>query len=295
MQYTNKYLSCELKFLEVAILDEDDLRHLSKYQNETNVIISITDLQFLTYFTQIERLIITSGKAPYNASLILELQQNLRELKLDYDETEPFTDWCIDISKLNNLEYLFSRSSYNFRGVANSKSLKTLIVHNWYSKDLSQLKDSSIDSLSIGCGNLKNLCGIEDVPLSVLSLSNLRNLTDITCIEKMPLKILEIDNCNNISCIQNISSPTLEYLMVYGKIRVQNALFIKNYSRIKRVMFDIMIEDGDLSVLDSLESAILLTDRRHFNRQNSQLPKASYKYIISSIPQWRYLYSNRKI
>lgn len=295
MRYIKKYLSCEQDFLEVDIFDNDDLCQLSQYQNETNIIISMSNLHHLYAFTRVERLIITSGDAPDNLSQIIESQSNLRELKLDYDESEPFTKWCVDISRLNNLEYLFSRSSYNFRGIEGSKSLKTLIVHRWYNKDLSQLTGSSIDSLSIGCGNLNTLAGIEDVCLQVLSLSNLRNLTDVTSITGLPLKILELDNCNNISCFENISSPTLEYLMLYGKIRVQDVSFVKNYNAIKRVMLDIVIEDGDLSILDSLESAILLTDRRNFNRKNSQLPKASCKYTLPSIPNWRYIYSSRNI
>lgn len=214
MQYTNKYLSCELKFLDVVISDKDDARQLAQHQNETNVIISMTDLKYLSWFTQIERLIITAGEAPDDASLILKSIKNLRELKLDYDETEPFTKWCIDISVFNNLEYLFSRSSYNFRGAEKSKSLKTLIVHNWYSADLLQLKNSCIDTLRINCGKLTNLNGIENVPLLILSLSNLRGLTNIKNVEKLPLKILEIDNCNNILNLQSVSSTTLEYLMV---------------------------------------------------------------------------------
>ena len=295
MQYVKRYLGCEQDFLEVSVVDDEDTINLVQYQNEKNIIISIGNLQNLSVFTHVERLIITSGEAPENVSAFLETLRNLRELKLDYDETDSFTRWCVDISRLYNLELLVSRSSNNFSGVSNSKSLKTLVVNNWYDKDLSKLKGSSIDTLSIGGGKLRSLCGIEESSLAILSLSNLRNLKDVTCIEKIPLKILELDNCNNISCLDTITSHTLEYLMVYGKNQVPNSAFIKQYSHLKRAMLDIIIEDGDLSILDSLESAILLTDRRHYNRKNLQLPKSTHKYIISSIPAWRYIYLNRNI
>lgn len=295
MRYTKGYLGCEQDFLEVTVFDNEDIEELNQYKDEKNVIISMSDLQYLSGFPHIERLIITSGKAPGNVSGILETKCDLRELKLDYEETEPFTDWCIDISKLYSLELLFSRSSSNFKGVSNSRSLKTLVVNNWYSDDLSQLKGSAIDTLSIGCGKLRFLTGIEKVPLVILSLSNLRYLTDISCVENIPLRILELDTCNQIKEIESILPPTLEYLMVYGKNRFRSGTFIKNYPKLKRVMLDVLIEDGDLSAFEKLESAVLLVDRRGYNRKNSQLPKSKYQYLIPSVPAWRYIYSRRNI
>ena len=107
--------------------------------------------------------------------------------------------------------------------------------------------------------------------------------------------MLELDHCNQINSLEELSSNTLEYLMIYGKNRVRSANFILNFKNLKRVMFDILIEDGDLSDLDNLEHAVILTDKRHFNRTNSQLPKATQKYIIENIPQWRYIYSDRML
>lgn len=295
MRYIKQYISCEEVFLEVTVLDDDDISNLSQYQEEKNIMISLSDLQYLSNFFQVERLIITSGEAPKNFSEFLEMQKNLKELKLDFDETEPFTKWCVDVSKLSNLEYLFSRSSYNFKGISNSKSLKTLVVNKWYNENLIQLKHSSIDTLSIGNGVLRSLSGIEDMPLKILSLSNLSKLTDISIVQNLPLQILELDNCNHIACLEDISSDTLEYLMIYGKNKIYSGSFIKKFKQIKRIILGVVIEDGDLSVFDTLDSAILLTNCRHYNRNNSQLPKSACQYSIFSIPQWRYIYSNRHI
>lgn len=296
MRYVDKYLGdTTYSFLEVTIYDSQDIQSLSNYKNEKNILISAEYLNYLPYFTKTERLIITSGEMPDNSYDILKTQQELRALKIDYDETDPSTLWCINISAFPKLEYLFSRSSYNFCGIASSKSLRTLIVQKWYDENLLSLKNSFVDSLCIYGGKLKTLEGIDDSPINILSLSNLRNLKSISQIEKLPLKMLELDHCNQINSLEELSSNTLEYLMIYGKNRVRSANFILNFKNLKRVMFDILIEDGDLSDLDNLEHAVILTDKRHFNRTNSQLPKATQKYIIENIPQWRYIYSDRML
>lgn len=295
MEYVKRYLTAEYDFLHVAIYDEEDEQSLILYTDEKNVIIGINDLPYLSRFKAIERLIITSGEAPANASDILRTLHTLRELKLEYEETEPNTPWCLDISVCPRLAYLFSRSSYNFKRVSDSQSLKTLVVLNWYDEDLSRLKHASIDSFSICSGKLKTLKGIEDVPLVILSLSNLRNLTDISCVEKLPLKILEIENCNRVASLEEMSSDTIEYLMIYGKNKMTSGWFIQRFKQLKRVMLDIAIEDGDLSAFDGLEKAVILTDRKHFNRTNAQLPKSECPYRIETIPTWRYIYSSRYI
>ncbi|MGM9681214.1 MAG: hypothetical protein ACI3XR_06885 [Eubacteriales bacterium] len=295
MRYINKYLDGEHKFLEVTVYDREDVQSLPQYWNEKNVITSVNNLQYLADFKQIERLILTSGETPNNVLEIIKTQQCLRALKIDYEETALSTSLCIDVSGFPSLEYLFSRSSFNFTGVSDSKTLRTLIVQSWYSDDLSKLSHSQIDSLSICCGRLKTLKGIENVPLQILSLANLRGLSDISYVEKLPLKILELVNCNKVTSFENLSSDTLEYLMIYGRNKVRSGSFIKKYKRLKRVMLDIIIEDGDLSVFDNLEKATILTDRRHYNRKNSQLPKNENQYVIDSIPMWRYIYSGRLI
>ena len=220
---------------------------------------------------------------------------SLKALKIDYEEVQPSTDWCIDISVFPKLEYLFSRSSYNFCGIFLSESLKTLKVMKWYEKDLKRLRGASIDSLCICGGMLQSLVGIEDLPIQILSLSNLRNLKDISSAKTIPLKILELESCNQISSFESFSSKTLEYLMVSGKNKVQSGSFISNFKRLKRVILDIIIEDGDLSFFDNLEHAVILTNKRAFNRTNSKLPKSEKSYIIKTIPEWRYIYSDRSI
>lgn len=296
MQYIKRWIAdSEYTFLEVTIYDAQDVAELSKYTSAKNVIVSLDNINFLKHFNQIEKLIITSGQPSNSMYDVLSKMTSLTALKIDYEEVRPSTDWCIDISVFPKLEYLFSRSSYNFCGISMSESLKTLKVMKWYEKDLKQLKGASIDSLCICSGRLQSLVGIEELPIQILSLSNLRNLKDISSAETIPLKILELENCNQISLFGSFSSKTLEYLMVYGKNKVQSGNFISKFECLKRVMLDIIIEDGDLSFFDNLEHAVILTNKRAFNRTNSKLPKSKKRYTIETIPEWRYIFYNRNI
>ena len=295
MRYVDRYLSSEYSFLEVTVYDDEDVALLLEYQNEKNILISLEFIQYLSYFPNAERLILTSGNVTKKSHEVFKTLKYLKELKLDYDEDEPSTPWCIDISVFPRLEYLFSRSSYNFCGISKSKSLKTLKVVKWHEKDLKQLKEGTLDSLCICGGKLQTLSGIGESSIQALSLSNLKNLKDISHIENIPLKILELDSCNQIPSLEEFSSSSLEYLMVYGKNRVQSGSFILNFKNIKRLMLDIIIEDGDLSFFDNLEHVVILTDKRFFNRTNSNLPKSTSKYTIKTIPNWRYIFSDRNL
>ena len=296
MQYVKKWIAdSEYIFLEVIIYDEQDIEELSNYTSEKNVIISLDNIKFLKSFNQIEKLIITSGQPSYDMDSVFRDMTYLRSLKIDYEEVDPSTNWCIDISVFPRLEYLFSRSSYNFCGVSDSKTLKTLIVMKWYQNDLLSLKNSSLDSLCIYGGRLKCLKGIEDTAIKILSLSNLRGLYDISWAKQLPLKILEIENCNKIIDFEEFYSEDLEYLMIYGKNQISSGNFILKYKNLKRILLDVMIIDGDLNSFDNLEHAVILTDKKHFNRKNKELPKSLTKYEIENIPDWRYIYSNRNI
>ncbi|MBQ7106791.1 MAG: hypothetical protein IJN93_04670 [Clostridia bacterium] len=296
MQYVKKWIAdSEYTFLEIAIHDLQDIEDISNYTHVKNVIVNLENIKFLESFKEIEKLIITSGMPFENMHDVLGKMTALKMLKIDYEETLANTDWCINISVFPKLEYLCARSSYNFCGISSSKSLKTLEVMKWYERDLIRLKKTSIDSLRIFSGKLQTLNGIENSSVQILSLSNLRFLTDISSAEGIPLKILELENCNQIPSLETFSSDTLEYLMVYGKNKVSNTNFISKLKSLKRIMFDIEIENGDLSPLDNLEHSVILTDKRKYNRINSKLPKSKERYAIKTIPEWRYIYSNRNI
>lgn len=288
MRYLDQYINnSPYSFLEVTVYDNDDIEALSRYRYEKNVMMDLCYLKYLPYFNCIERLILKSGEIPINPHTFFRGMSALKSLKLDYEETEADTQYCIDISPFPNLEYLFARSSYNFCGLANSKSLKTLVVGNWYEKDLSSIQNANLDTLNIFNGKLTSLRGIEKLPLLILSLSYQRKLTEISEVKQLPLKVLEIENCARIQNLEQLSSSTIECLSLIGNNKVASLEFLRQFPHLKRVMFDIQIEDGDLAILDQLEHAVILTDKRHFNRKYKQLPKTSKQYVLPEVPQWR--------
>ena len=119
MRYLDQYINnSPYSFLEVSVYDDDDIAALSAYRFEKNVMMDLCYLQYLPYFNCIERLILRSGEIPINPHPFFSGMRTLKALKLDYEETEADTQYCIDISLFPNLEYLFARSSYDFCGVA---------------------------------------------------------------------------------------------------------------------------------------------------------------------------------
>ena len=63
--------------------------------------------------------------------------------------------------------------------------------------------------------------------------------------------------------------------------------FIDNMKMLKRAIFDIRIESGDLNPLRHLERVVLLTERKNFNLRNKDMPHSDKRYVINSIPEWR--------
>lgn len=296
MRYLDRFIhNMQYSFLEIAVYDEDDVAELAKFKSETNIIMDLNYLCYLPLFPHVERLILRPGMISHTALADLKMLKELKALTLDYVETESGTDYCVDISVFPKLEYLFSRSSCNFCGVEHSKTLKTLIVGHWYQCDLCAIQHSKLDTLCIFSGNLSSLKGIEEIPLLILSIGYQKKLASVGDISHLPLKILEIDHCNKIKDLELLASHSIEYLMINGRNTVKSLAFLSNIKNLKRVMLDMQIENGDLAILDSLEKATIFTDKRHFNRKDTQLPKSAKQYLVFEIPEWRYLYNDRMI
>lgn len=295
MRYVERFVNHKKQsFLEISINDSDDVEELYKYAEESNIMVGMDNLECLLVFRSVKKLIITSGPIRCNPNLILEKLYNLEVLIIEYYESESGTEYTLDISALPRVEYLFSRSSLNFTNISDCKTLKSLSVFDWHDQDLSSLSRSNLDTLFICNGKLSSLNGIQELPLLILSLNYLRNLKCMDALIDSHIKILDIQHCNKVEGIQSSIPHSLEYLMCSGNNVFHDLSFLKQ-SSIKRILLDFDVEDGNLEILDSLEHAVVFTDKRKYNRKNSQLPKANDVYLLEQIPLWRYLYNDRKI
>ncbi len=200
----------------------------------------------------------------------------------------------IDYSKINGLVDLginYTKGSLNFNKVS---SLKSLQISNYVgkSKDLTDVFSSrELDTLRmISCGT-KSLNGIEtSYSMQCLYLHNLRSLQDINALEsvKDTLKALCIDCCGKIADFSVLKKlENVELLRLLGSNTLPNLDFLKHMKKLKTFVFDMNIDDGDLSSCLNLSYVYCGKNRKHYNYKDCDLPKGTFERGNDGIDQWR--------
>lgn len=278
MRYSTRFIHrIRENFLIVGLYDYEEIQQLKTLQNEY-VEISLDALCCLKHFPNIKHLILTPGSInPDELDLLYGLR--IKSLKLDF-YTYEIDHYTIDIGSFPELELVFARTQYCFSNIRKCLSLKTLIVQEWLTPDLTYLGGSSVQALSIFSGKLNSLNGIAGIPnLISLSLSNQKQLSDCSQLETNRLESLGIENCGKIN-VMNL--PVLPYVrMVYlsGRNKIPNIHTILQLTPILEwLLLDQRVEDGDLAPLNSLKHAVLFSDCRHYSHKNSELPKSTVRF-----------------
>lgn len=296
MRYIKRFINNnESSFLELTVYDEEDINFITTHLHEKNIAVSMDMLKYLSYFPKTKNLVLMPGFFEEKDLLCLYKLKELQSLIIDYENVDGEFKYQIDLSKFPHLEYLFSKRSDNFCNLEKSNSMRSLTVLYWAQKNLEIIKECKIDTLCIFNGKLVSLQGLKTIStLVVLSLHNLKiqAVEEINQLKK--IKILEIENCNKIN-ITDLENPYLEYFIFSGNTILPNIEFIKKLVSLKRIILDVKIENGDISILQTFQHAVILTDRKNFNLKNNQLPKSNIKYSIDFIPQWRYYFNDRRL
>ena len=169
------------------------------------------------------------------------------------------------------------------------------MIVKYAEQDLSPLRGCRLDTLCILSGKLRDLSGIEGLPLKILSISYcpIRKIEPVNGVST--LQCMEIEACGRIDDMELLASDSLEFLILLGRKKIPSLKFVRNLTSLRRIWLEWAVEDCDLSALDSLETAKLFTDKRGYNRKNKDLPKSSTPYDIPSIPRWRYYFADRTI
>ena len=123
---------------------------------------------------------------------------SLKNIKKIYiQQKQKFT---IDISKFPNIIHL---GCEYWRGILfeNALSLTSLGLVKFANNNLQQLKKlKKLNALHIYCSKIKELKGIEYLPIEILYLARNKYLEDILTIEQLPQLIkLTIEKCSNAS------------------------------------------------------------------------------------------------
>lgn len=281
-EFVNK---SRLDFVEVSSYDEAELSKFGPLPFR-NISIELDALRCLRFFPNVENLILRPGEI---CEVDLEYLKNLPivSLKLDYysDCVDLYT---IDLAQFPNLQFLFSRTQYNFSNVAICQTLDTLVVQEWFSNDLTCLSRSSLRALSIFSGKLQCFEGVQLMPqLLSISVANQRLLSDVHCLKMCcSLESLSVETCNRIPVLQIPGLPNLRYLELIGSQRVDNLFFLNNYPKLEYLQLGIFVVDGNLQILSRLKHCTILSDCKHYSARNADLPKSQRRFHSHSIPEW---------
>lgn len=100
MRKTEKTIAGQTKVvLEVSVFDDDDIEEIKlNFRKEPNISVSLSELEVLNLFENIELLVITGGIPTERGLEALYALKNLNTLVLDYEETDSDAE-SIDITR----------------------------------------------------------------------------------------------------------------------------------------------------------------------------------------------------
>ena len=197
----------------------------------------------------------------------------------------------LDYSKILGLEDLFVSNECDV-GYQIIPTLKKLSVAEYPGSDLKDLFCSKVlDTLEIASSKIRTLDGIETAPqMQCLYLENNRLLTDISRLSTISgtLRALRIRKCSRIRDFSVLSQlENLEYLFLEGSNKLPSIDFITSLPKLKTLILNMEVEDGNLRPCLSLSYVHCSTIRRHYNTKSSELPKGTYHRGNENIELWR--------
>ena len=281
-QFINK---SRTDFIEIGSYDEAELAKLGSLPFR-NVAVDLDALRCLRFFPCVENLILRPGEISEEGLGCLK-GLHIKSLKLDY-HSDCIDLYAIDLAQFPDLQFLFSRTQYNFYNIAMCRSLCTLVVQEWLEDDLTYLVGSGLRALCILSWRLQHIEGIPALPqLQSLSLGNQRRLSDVHCLRLCcGLESLAIETCNRIPVSQIPPLPNLRYLELIGSQKADDLSFLENYPRLEYLLLGIFVVNGNLQGLSKLKHCTLLSDHKHYSIKNVDLPKAQHRFLSHSIPRW---------
>lgn len=106
------------------------------------------------------------------------------------------------------------------------------------------------------------------------------------------MRALKIENCPKITDFSVLDElENLEYLQIIGSNVLPDIKFIKKLKNLKTFVFDIKIEDGDLTPCLDINHVSSLRMMKHYNVRRKDLPQAEKRLFRGNddIDEWRKL------
>jgi len=197
----------------------------------------------------------------------------------------------LDYSKIRGLQDIHI-SGKSHIGFENIDTLKSLTITGYKGKHLKDLFDSKrLDTLCLFNSKIESLLGIDNSDcVQCVYLYYNRYLVNIDNLKsvKNTLRTLIIENCSKIKDFSVLSElDNLEFLKIIGSNSIPDLNFIKDMKNLKTFIFDINIEDGDLTPCLKLSYVCSKKNRKHYNLKNFDLPKDIFVQGNEDIELWR--------
>lgn len=274
---------------------KEQIEFINKYGIEKALIIA-ENIDFVTMCPTLKYLkIIPAGNVAngFDYSPLYDMYQ-IKSLQCStiYGFKEEFSTY-IDCAKINGLENIHV-SNLEYKNFNTVETLKGLGLSNYKNRDLSEAFVSTIlDTLSIFQSPIITLEGIQkSQKMQCLYLHYNRSLQDVSALKnvKKTLRALRIENCPKIKDFSVLGElENLELLELSGSNELESLSFLKKMKNIKTFIFNMNVNDGDLTPCLDLSYVYSEKNRKHYNLKDSELPKFQYIRGNETIEKWRRL------
>lgn len=184
----------------------------------------------------------------------------------------------------------------DFINLDKAVSLRSLILSSFKPINdgievLSSLRN--LDTLSLSFGKFRTLKGIELLSgLKCLYLTRCQRLSDIDAIQALgsTLQAMRIQNCSKIKSFSSLSKlKNLNLLELSGSNKIPSLDFISAMPSLKTFVFDVFVENGDITPCLSMQYSSCLHKFSHYNLADRQLPRGTFERGNEGITEWRRL------
>ena len=288
-----------------ALLIRDDQKSIESYRafiqknNIDQAEIVTKDLRILQHFPMLKHLRIfasTEAQPPLDFSPLYDMPEVVSLFcRSTYGDRQQFTSE-VDYSRIQGLVELAIHVNKGARNFSQIQTLKSLLIGGFSgaNRDLTDMFQSELlDTMRIAQCGVHSLNGLSRAKeLQCLYLEYNRSLHDIRELAsvKKTLKALRIEKCPKIEDFSVLRElENLEYLALEGTNSIPSLDFLRALPNLKTFIFDVVVEDGDLSPCLDLEYVYCAKGKKHYNLRDKDLPKLRYTRGNECIEQWRRL------
>ena len=260
---------------------EEHVRFINE-KNITKAIVIADDLSFLKNCPTLTELSVIPSddmEGTLDYSPLYDMPNLKKLICRTYRDSTEIPVGCVEYDRIEGLKELYIEDSNRDKGYERCASLRTLCIQGLHKcDDLSGCFDAEgLRELDLVQGKMKTLNGLgRSRAMERVSVSYCRTLADIDGLAEVAdtLQFLEIDNCGKIKDFSVLEKLTnLQELILIGKNELPDLHFLRNMPKLWRLVVNMNVRDGDLSLCMDIDYVYIYPDRRHYNLKDADLSK----------------------